>query len=146
MEETLTDVISEAVWAFQHSEQLGLIPAFVCEKTNPLLAPNTLKECLQSKSLIPRDELVFTSYLLKPTGSNFVQRSASWALTSCLVTCQKNSANPKVMVARNLFHQSCPIYQPHDNNLSLLHKRKVKMRCWNSRGKWLISHCTHIYL
>lgn len=108
------------------SEQLGLISAFVCEKTNCPLAPNALKGCLQWKSLIPRDKPALTKHLLEPTGSNFIQRAASWALTSFLVTCQKNSANPKMMVAHNLIHQSCTIYRPHDDNLSLLHKRKVK--------------------
>lgn len=84
------------------TEQLGLISAFICgekkQQPPPLpVAPKALKECLQSKSLIPKDKLVLLSYLWEPSGSNFVQRAVSWALTSGLVTCQKNSTNPKVM-------------------------------------------------
>lgn len=44
---------------------LALISAFLGGKVKnkSLLAPNAFREYLQSKSLIPRDELVLTSYL-----------------------------------------------------------------------------------
>lgn len=148
-EETLTDMVSEAVWALQRSQQLALISAFLGEevKTKACLLPTLSERICSLNPSFPETSCFSPVICESPQALTLSSMLLPELSPGAWLPARKTQQSLKWWWPAT--YQSCPVNQPHNSKLSLPHKKKVKseleIHSWNCRSDWFLLACKFMF-